>query len=137
MGPGQLLRSFRDDNRRGSEVANKHRGEISVELDGRERTLCLTLGALAELEASFGLDDLVALAGRLGSGKLSALEIAKIIGEQITDAEVGLMRVDGGAAGFARIAAGLIRATFGTEGAEDREMQNPQSSPAAERTGAS
>jgi hypothetical protein len=124
-------------------VANRHRGEISAELDGRERTLCLPLGALAELEASFGVDDLVALAGRLGNGKLSALDIAKIIGcglrgagEQITNAEVGSMRVDGGAFGFARIAAELIRATFGTEGAEEREVQNPQSSPAAERTGA-
>ena len=43
-------------------MANRHRGEIAV-LDGRERTLCLTLGALAELEASFGAEDLVALAG--------------------------------------------------------------------------
>jgi len=125
-------------------MANRHRGEISAEIDGRERTLCLTLGALAELEASFGVDDLVALAGRLGSGKLSALEIAKIIGcglrgagEQVTDSEVATMRVGGGAAGFARIAVELIRATFGTDHTEEREVQNPQSSPAAERTGAS
>lgn len=31
-------------------MANRHRGEIEAELGGKKRTLCLTLGALAELE---------------------------------------------------------------------------------------
>ena len=61
-------------------MANRHRGEISATLDGRERTLCLTLGALAELEAAFGADDLVALASRFESGRLSARDIVRIIG---------------------------------------------------------
>jgi hypothetical protein len=39
-------------------MANRHRGEIEAVLDGRPRTLCLTLGALAELEAAFGAQDL-------------------------------------------------------------------------------
>jgi hypothetical protein len=111
-------------------MANRHRGEISAELDGRERTLVLTLGALAELEAAFGVDDLVALAARFEGGKLSAGDIAKIIGcglrgagETVGDDEVLAMRVDGGAAGFARIAAELIKATFAGE--EDRERKNP------------
>lgn len=123
-------------------MANKHRGEISAELDGRERTLCLTLGALAELEARFGVSDLLALAERLGSGKLSALEIAAILGcglrgagEQVADTEVSSMRVDGGAAGFAKIAVALIQATFGTEHAEERELQNPRSPPAVAQLG--
>ena len=112
-------------------MANRHRGEISAELDGSERTLVLTLGALAELEAAFGVDDLVALAARFEGGRLSACDIAKIIGcglrgagEAVSDDEVASMRTDGGAAGFARIAAELIRATFG--GGEERERQNPQ-----------
>jgi Phage tail tube protein, GTA-gp10 len=125
-------------------MANRHRGEISAELDGRERTLCLTLGALAELEAAFGADDLVALASRFESGRLSARDIARIIGcglrgagEQISDDEVAAMRAEGGAAGFATIAAELIRVTFGGEGAgnegggneggEEREGANPPS----------
>ena len=33
--------------------ANRRRGEIAATLDGRERRLCLTLGALAELEMAF------------------------------------------------------------------------------------
>ena len=53
-------------------MANRHRGEICAELGGRSRTLVLTLGALAELEAAFGAGDLVALADRFGSGRLAA-----------------------------------------------------------------
>jgi Phage tail tube protein, GTA-gp10 len=114
-------------------MANRHRGEISATLDGRERTLCLTLGALAELEAAFGADDLVALASRFESGRLSARDIVRIIGcglrgagESVGDDEVAAMRMDGGAAGFATIAAELIRVTFGgDEGGEEREGENP------------
>ncbi len=116
-------------------MANRHRGEISALLDGRERTLCLTLGALAELEDAFGAEDLVALATRFESGRLSARDIVRVIGsglrgagEEIGDEAVGAMRTEGGAAGFARVAADLIRATFGadeTESAEGRETENP------------
>ena len=130
-------------------MANRHRGEISAVLDGRERTLCLTLGALAELEAGFGADDLVALATRFESGRLSARDITRIIGcglrgagEQVGDDEVAAMRADGGAAGFATIAAELIRATFGgdddTSGAgEEREGGNPQPAVPRPSTGTS
>jgi hypothetical protein len=107
-------------------MANRYRGEISAVLDGRERTLCLTLGALAELEDSFGAGDLVSLAGRFESGRLSARDIIRIIGcglrgagDTVSDDEVAAMRTAGGAAGFASIAAELIRATFG--GSEDEE----------------
>ena len=115
-------------------MANRHRGEVSAVLDGRERTLCLTLGALAELEASFGASDLVALAARFETGRLSARDVARIIGcglrgagEAVGDDEVAAMRAEGGAAGFARIAAELIAATFGAgEGA----AANPRRPPA-------
>ena len=33
--------------------ANRRRGEIDAELDGKQYRLCLTLGALAELEAAY------------------------------------------------------------------------------------
>jgi hypothetical protein len=111
-------------------MANRHRGEIAAVLDGRERTLCLTLGALAELEVAFEAEDLVALTGRFESGRLSARDIVTIIGgglrgagNDVSDDEVAAMRAEGGAAGFARIAAELIRATFG--GGEEREGENP------------
>ena len=81
-------------------MANRHRGEISATLDGRERTLCLTLGALAELEAAFGADDLVALASRFESGRLSARDIANHRvrvarrGRSVSDDEVAAMRAE-------------------------------------------
>jgi Phage tail tube protein, GTA-gp10 len=100
-------------------MANKHRGEIAASLGGRTRTLVLTLGALAELESAFGADDLVALAERFGSGRLSARDLVRIIGaglrgagEVVSDDEVAAMSADGGAPGFVRIAAELIAATF-------------------------
>lgn len=99
---------------------NRHRGEIAAELDGRPRRLVLTLGALAELEAAFGAQDLVALAERFGRGRLSAHDAMAIIaaglrgaGESASDDEVARMTTPGGAAGFARIVGELIAATFG------------------------
>jgi hypothetical protein len=100
-------------------MPNRHRGEIAACLGGRTRTLVLTLGALAELESAFEATDLVALAERFGSGRLSARDLARIIaaglrgaGENVTDEEVAAMPADGGAAGYVRIAAELIAATF-------------------------
>ena len=103
---------------------NKRRGEIVAELDGRRRRLCLTLGALAELEAALGAGDLPALAARFSSGRLSARDLIALIGaglrgagENVSDEEVSAMHCDEGAAGFAKIAAELLVATFG--GAEN------------------
>lgn len=101
-------------------MANKYRGEIDAEIGGVQRKLVLTLGALAELEATFAAEDLVALAERFGSGRLTARDLVRIIGsglrgagETVTDDEVARMTVDGGAQGYVRIAADLIAATFG------------------------
>jgi len=103
-------------------MANRRRGEIEAVLDGEPRVLVLTLGALAELEAAFGAGDLTALAARFADGKLSARDAARIIGAglraagtEISDDEVGALRAEGGAAGFARIVAELLAVTFGGE----------------------
>ena len=58
-------------------TANRRRGEISAELDGKEYRLCLTLGALAELEAAYAADDLGALVERFSRGRLSALDMIR------------------------------------------------------------
>ena len=101
-------------------MPNLHRGEIDAEIGGARRRLVLTLGALAELEASFGAGDLVALAERFESGRLRAMDLVQIIGAglrgagaSVSDEEVARMEVDGGATGYVRIAADLISATFG------------------------
>ena len=44
---------------------NGARGEVVARLGGVERRLCLTLGALAELETAFGADGVEAFATRL------------------------------------------------------------------------
>jgi hypothetical protein len=44
---------------------NGARGEVIASLGGVERRLCLTLGALAELETAFGAEGVEALAERL------------------------------------------------------------------------
>jgi hypothetical protein len=102
-------------------MANHHRGEIDAELNGEPYTLCLTLGALAELEASFGDQDMLALAKRFESGRLSARDAIRILGaglrgagHDVSDAQVAAMKCDAGAAGMVRIVAGLLEATFGS-----------------------
>lgn len=101
-------------------MPNHHRGEIEAEIGGKKRTLVLTLGALAELEAAFGAPDLVALTERFGAGRLKANDLICIIGaglrgagETVNDDDVARMPVAGGAQGYVRIAAALIEATFG------------------------
>jgi hypothetical protein len=61
-------------------MANRRRGEIAATIDGRSYTLCLTLGALAELESAFGVEDLAALGQRFGSGRLSAEDLGRLLG---------------------------------------------------------
>lgn len=116
-------------------MANRHRGEIVAEIDETPYRLCLTLGALAELESAFGAGDLVALARRFESAQLSARDIQIIIacglrggGHALTDADVAAMRFSGGLSGAVKIAVELVSVTFGT-GTVDRanppEPQNP------------
>ncbi|RST84542.1 gene transfer agent family protein [Aquibium carbonis] len=100
--------------------ANARRGEITAELDGTRRRLCLTLGALAELESAFAAEDLSALVARFSTGRLSARDMARVIGAGLrgagaatADEEVLAMTTPGGAAGFAAIVAELLAATFG------------------------
>lgn len=116
-------------------MANKKRGEIDAVIDGKSYTLCLTLGALAELESGFGASDLVALASRFEERRLSARDILRIIGcglrgagNDITDEEVARMKVSEGLAGYVRIAADLIAATFGDtpEQSADANPPTPQ-----------
>jgi hypothetical protein len=114
-------------------MPNLHRGEIEAEIGGARRRLVLTLGALAELEAAFGAEDLTALAERFGAGRLKARDLTCVIGaglrgagEAISDEEVARLSVEGGAPGYVRIAAALLAATFGTEEAGPL----PQAAPA-------
>lgn len=109
-------------------MANRHRGEIEAELGGVKRRLVLTLGALAELEAAFGADDLVALAERFGGGRFRSRDLIRVIGaglrgagEPISDDDVARLDAPDGAAGFARTVVALLEATFGEADARPRQ----------------
>jgi Phage tail tube protein, GTA-gp10 len=106
-------------------TANSRRGEISAEFDGREVRLCLTLGALAKLEAAYAADDLGALVERFSRGRLSALDMIRIIGaglrgagNDFSDEDVRAMRSAEGAAGFAAVVSDLLTTTFGAASAK-------------------
>lgn len=104
-------------------MANAHRGEIEAELSGRPYVLCLTLGALAELEHAYGGEDLIAIAERFEAGRIGASDAIRVIGaglrgagNAVSDAEVAAMTAPGGAKGFLAIVVRLLRATFAGEG---------------------
>lgn len=58
-------------------TVNGVRGEIAAVLAGVERRLCLTLGALAEIETALGVDGLPALIQRLKT--LSARDLMVVL----------------------------------------------------------
>jgi Phage tail tube protein, GTA-gp10 len=104
-------------------MANAHRGEIEAELSGRRYTLCLTLGALAELEHAYGGIDLIAIAEKFETGRIGATDAIRIIGcalrgagHDLSDEDVAKMTIDGGAAGFLKLVARLLTATFAPAG---------------------
>lgn len=123
-------------------MVNRIRGEVEAILDGRPHTLCLTLGALAELEGALGEPDLAALVARFEAGRLAARDVVRILGaglrgagHAIDDDAVARLRADGGAAGCLRVVADLLIATFapdalGTaagEAAPSRPLPRPPS----------
>lgn len=59
------------------EPVNKARGEVTLEIDGRPQRLCVTLGALAELEAAFDAASLGELGERLA--QLTASDLITVL----------------------------------------------------------
>ncbi|MEX6505619.1 gene transfer agent family protein [Jiella sp. M17.18] len=112
-------------------AVNRRRGEVVAAIDGADHRLCLTLGALAELEDAFAAENLAALAARFSGGRLSARDLVRIIGAglrgagaDVTDHDVAAMQIEGGAAGAAALAAALLTAAFGA-GEEGAASANP------------
>lgn len=83
--------------------ANGARGETAAMLAGAERRLCLTLGALAEIETALELESLSALAERMRalSGRDLLAVLAALLrggGERELAADLDRAAVDPGAA---------------------------------------
>jgi len=100
-------------------MANPWAGEVALLLDGERRSLKLTLGVLAELEAGLGEDSLVALVERFEAGRFSSRDVLMLIvaglrgggwagtAEDLRTAEIG-----GGPMAAARVAAELLVRAF-------------------------
>ena len=56
---------------------NPQRGEVAIEIDGETRKLCLTLGALAEIELALGCESLKDLSLRLR--QVSASDLIRLL----------------------------------------------------------
>ena len=90
--------------------ANRRRGEIEAMFDGERRILCLTLGALAELETAFAIDNLNELAARFSRGGLSARDIIRILGAGLRGG--GNLYSDEDVAGMTAMLAALVMHEF-------------------------
>ena len=101
-------------------MPNRRRGEVSLQLGETRYTLCLTLGALAELEEAFGVQDLLALGERFGSGRLSSRDLLTLLGvalrgggQAMSDADVAKLPLHDGIEPVAAALADLLVTTFG------------------------
>lgn len=97
------------------ETCNAARGEVLLAIDGRERRLCVTLGALAELEAAFDAASLAELGERLA--RLTANDLVIVLaaltaggGAPMNATELAAARIDPKAAAIA--VAEAFRAAF-------------------------
>lgn len=98
------------------EPHNKARGEVLLAVGGRNVRLCVTLGALAELEAAFDVASFPELATRLEH--LSASDLITVVsalaaggGAPMNVAEIAASEIDARAA--ARAVAAAFEAAFG------------------------
>lgn len=85
---------------------NGARGEVSLDVAGKKRVLCLTLGALAEIESAFGCASLSDLQVRMR--RLSAAELLQIVsmlmkggGERVEPGELAQLHIQPAAAAAA------------------------------------
>jgi tail tube GTA-gp10-like protein len=121
-------------------MANRHRGEVTLKANGQTFTLCLTLGALAELEDIYGGADILTIAERFSSGTLAAKDAVNLLkvsmaggGHKVDDDAIDDMTFDGGMAGLISTLADLLRATF-TTGEEVRAAPDKSKMEASNET---
>ena len=90
-------------------MTNRTRGEVALKANGKSYTLCLTLGALAELESAYGGEDILSLAERFSSGVLTSNEAMTLLaaalkggGEKVDHHALAQMKFEHGMAGLIR-----------------------------------
>ena len=101
------------------QTVNPWAGEVALVIDGQRRVMKLTLGALAELDASLGADSLVALVERFETGRYRTADVLKLLlaglrggGWRVGAAALMDAEIAGGPAAAARAAALLLARAF-------------------------
>jgi hypothetical protein len=74
------------------EPVNRARGEVLLQIDGAPRRLCVTLGALAELEAAFDVGSFAELGERLA--QLTASDLITVLAALSGASTAELARAD-------------------------------------------
>lgn len=100
-------------------MSNPFAGEVTLTIDGQPRSCKLTLGALAELEASMGAETLVDLVGRFESERPSARDVLALVvaglrggGWHCSAEDLLASDIEGGPVGAAKAAAALLARAF-------------------------
>jgi Phage tail tube protein, GTA-gp10 len=102
---------------------NPYRGEVAIVIDGRSRTMRLTLGALATLEARLQAGSLIGLAERFEDGKVSTADLIALLaaglsgaGQPVDEAELACADIEGGAVSAMRAGMALLARAFRQDG---------------------
>ncbi|AXT25727.1 gene transfer agent family protein [Ruegeria sp. AD91A] len=100
-------------------MANPWTGEVALTIDGEQRVLKLTLGALAELEQELNAGSLVELVQRFEGGAYSSADVLALIvaglrggGWNVARADLMHAEIEGGPMAAARTGAELLARAF-------------------------
>ena len=100
-------------------MSNPWAGEVALTLDGKAHICKLTLGALAELEASLETGTLIGLVERFETGQFSTRDVLALIvaglrggGWQGRAADLLSVEIAGGPVVAARVAAEMLARAF-------------------------
>ena len=101
-------------------MANPHRGEVALSLDGTEHTMRLSLNALVELEQVLGEQSLLALVERFEENRFSAADLITLLAAGLRGGGwegdrdlLGKSKIEGGVLQAAKTAGELLKVTFG------------------------
>lgn len=104
-------------------MANPFASEVALVIDGQRLVCKLTLGALAELEASLGTGTLVELVERFEGAQFSSRDVLALIvaglrggGWRGTVDDLLSAEIAGGPVGAAKVAAELLARAFAVPG---------------------
>ena len=100
-------------------MANPYAGEVAIWLDGVRHVAKLTLGALAELEASLEAGSLIEMVERFEQGRFSSRDVLALVvaglrggGWQGSASDLRTVEIGGGPIEAARAAAELLARAF-------------------------